>query len=157
MPRVSDPAKREVWRRRLSEFDHGNATIAEFCRREAVAVSSFYRWRQNLEWVTAAASGRHRQRTTTQDRDARSHNRSAGSVDQSRRFADRSRHAGAKPRLKFVPIEITGGSSIEVHLPNGARVTVPCHDRDAIGAVIAALLSDPLPGHGISRVEARPC
>jgi hypothetical protein len=135
MPRVPDPAKREVWRRRLSEFDRGNATIAEFCRREAVAVSSFYRWRQNLEWVAAAASGRHRQRTTTQDRDARS--------------LDRSRRVGAKPKLKFVPVEITGRSSIEVHLPNGARVTVPCHDRDAIGAVIAALLSD--------SQEARPC
>jgi len=135
MPRVPDLAKREVWRRRLSEFDRGNATVAEFCRREAVALSSFYRWRQNLEWRTAAASARHRQATTTQARDARADNRSP--------------RVGAMPRLKFVPVQITGRPSIEVHLPNGTRVTVPCQDRDAIGAVIAALLRD--------SQEAPPC
>ena len=43
--------------------------------------------------------------------------------------------------LSFLPVEITGGASIEVLLSSGARVTVPCHDQEAIRTVMAALLS----------------
>jgi hypothetical protein len=32
---------------------------------------------------------------------------------------------------------------VEVLLSNGARVIVPCQERDAIGAVMAALVSKP--------------
>jgi hypothetical protein len=52
-------------------------------------------------------------------------------------------------RLNFVPIEITGAPRIEVHLSNGTRGMVPCHDQDVIAAVFACLRSD--------AQEARPC
>jgi hypothetical protein len=45
--------------------------------------------------------------------------------------------------LNFVPIQVTGQRSVEVHLPNGTRVIVPCQDRDAVATVIAALVNDP--------------
>jgi hypothetical protein len=130
MPREPDLAKREAWRRRLEEFERGNGTIAEFCRRAGVPVRSFYYWRQRVQpGISSAASHRQRHGTAT--------------ADQHARFVHRSRRAGTKPTLKFVPIEITERPSIEVHLPHGARMMVPSQDRDAIGVVIAALLRDP--------------
>jgi hypothetical protein len=39
MPREPDLAKRRVWQRRLLQFERGNATIGEFCRRAGVRVS----------------------------------------------------------------------------------------------------------------------
>jgi len=40
--------------------------------------------------------------------------------------------------LRFLPVEITAGQSIEVHLPSGTRVVVPGQDPEVIRAVIAA-------------------
>jgi hypothetical protein len=51
--------------------------------------------------------------------------------------------------LSFLPVEITGGTSVEVLLPSGTRLTVPCHDHEAIRTVLAALLS-------ASREDLRP-
>jgi hypothetical protein len=134
MPRGPDLAKRQAWRRRLLEFDRGSTTIVEFCRRERVPVWSFYHWRRKLKRGTAASGGQ-------------SNGRSSPAQDV--RPAARFPRAGSKLRAKFFPIEITGRPSIEVYLPNGARVTVPGHDREAIRTVIAALVSSPQ--------EDRPC
>src|SRR6059036_3544769 len=113
MPQKPDLAKREVWRRRLRDFQRGNVTIAEFCRRVGVPVWSFYYWRQRFQSKTIrAASDRQRDGTATAIRDAR--------------LVHRARYDRTKPRLKFVPIQITGQHSVEVQLPNGTRVTVPC-------------------------------
>ena len=129
MPQKPDLAKREVWRKRLQDFERGNATIVQFCRRVGVPVWSFYYWRQRLQSGTiTAASDRQPNGAATPTRHAR--------------FVHRARHTATKPRLKFVPIQITGQPGVEVHLPNGARVSVPSHDRDAIATVIAALLTD---------------
>ncbi len=136
MPQKPDLAKREVWRRRLRDFERGNATIAEFCRRMGVPVWSFYYWQQKLRSGTnTTVSDQVRNGTVTPPR--------------RRRFVHRARHGGTRPELKFVPIHITGQRSVEVHLPNGTRVMVPCQDRDAISAVIAAIMSD--------SPERRPC
>ncbi len=47
----------------------------------------------------------------------------------------------------FVAVEITPpspaeGSCVQVFLPGGARMLVPCQAREAIAAVVAALTSD---------------
>ena len=60
-----------------------------------------------------------------------------------RKLAPRSEAppAGASTRsagLRFVPVQITAGQSIEVHLPGGARVVVPGQDPEVIRTVIAA-------------------
>jgi len=130
MPQKLDLAKREVWRRRLRDFERGSATIVEFCRRMGVPVWSFYYWQQRLRSGTIkTSSDQARDGTVTPTR--------------RRRFVHRAGHGGTKSGLNFVPIQIAGQRSVEVHLPNGARVTVPSHDRDAIDAVIAALVRDP--------------
>jgi hypothetical protein len=50
-------------------------------------------------------------------------------------------------RPGFVAVEITppspgDGSSVQVFFPGGARMLVPCQARDAISAVVAAVMSD---------------
>lgn len=110
MSREPDLAKRAAWRLRLREFDRGNATVVEFCRRVGVSVAMFYQWRRKLGPSAAPdASAASRRR------------RSEG--------------------LSFLPVEIGGGASIEVLLSSGARVTVPCHEQEAIRTVMVALLS----------------
>ena len=143
MPQKLDLVKREVWRKRFQDFERENTTIVEFCRRLGAPVWSFYYWRQRLQPATVVEASKPRRGTAITTRHAR--------------FVHPARQARPKPSLKFVPIEITGHRRVEVHLPNGARVTVPCQDCDAIGAVMAALLSDAHEGRGSSRAEGRPC
>ena len=54
----------------------------------------------------------------------------------------------------FLPVEITGAANVEVLLPSGVRLTVPCCDHEAIRTVLAALLSASLMD---SRREDRGC
>jgi hypothetical protein len=48
MSREPDLAKWAAWRLRLREFDRGNATVVEFCRRVGVSIATFYLWRRKL-------------------------------------------------------------------------------------------------------------
>jgi transposase-like protein len=48
------------------------------------------------------------------------------------------------PGMQFVPVEITGGPSVEVHLANGTRLLVPCHEHQALRVVITALGGGPV-------------
>lgn len=125
MPQKPDLEKREAWRSRLEEFGRGNETIVEFCRRVSVPVWSFYYWQQRLR--IPAVSARQRRVGARLVRPA----------------------ARRQRRLHFVPVQVTGMGTVEVHLANGIRVTVPCQECDAIRAVIAALVSN--------SAEQRPC
>ena len=135
MPQRPDLAKRESWRKRLEQFGRGNETIVDFCRRLSVPVWSFYYWQQRLR-IPAVTERQRRQ------------GKRAGSARQAR-GAHRLGSARKQRRLNFVPVQITGLRSVEVHLANGTRVTVPCQECDAIVAVIAAIMSNP--------PERRPC
>jgi len=137
MSQKPDLAKRGVWRKRLREFERGGERIVDFCRRLGVPVWSFYYWRQRLRSDAVTASGPQRRGTA------------AAAAARHARLARRASRVGTKPRMKFVPVHITGPSGVEVHFPNGTRLTVPGRDHDAIGAVIAALVSEP--------PERRPC
>ena len=125
MPQRPDLVKREAWRRRFREFDRGSATITEFCRRARVPVWSFYYWQQRLR------SGANKSAADPQ-RTGAANERPAAAPERHARFAQRTRQAAIQPRLNFVPVQVAGGRSVEVHLPNGTRVMVPCQDRDAI-------------------------
>jgi len=118
MSREPDLVKREAWQRRLRAFDKGRATVAEFCADEGVTVATFYKWRRKLGQSLARGSASI-PRPPEPARDA-----SVGGMN-------------------FVPVEIVGPSSLEVLLLSGTRVLVPCHEREAIRLVIAALLSAP--------------
>jgi hypothetical protein len=120
MAHKPDLAKRELWRNRLEEFGRGSETIVDFCRRLSVPVWSFYYWQQRLR-IPAVSERQPRIRARSIRRAAR-----------------------PKPRrVNFVPVQVVGMQHIEIVLSNGTRVTVPCHARDAIAAVIAALMSNP--------------
>lgn len=116
MSRQPDLAKREAWQGRLRAFDKGRATVAEFCADEGVSVATFYKWRRKLSQSLARESG------------------------PAPRPSEPSRDASVSG-MSFVPVEIVGPSSLEVLLPSGTRLLVPCHEREAIRLVIAALLS----------------
>ena len=99
MARMPDPAKREEWRRRLLEFDRGNWTVAAFCRRVGVSPATFYQWKRKL------------------GREAADHGKPTARLGSG---------PPAAPPVRFIPIELTGQPSIEVHLANGTRLLVPC-------------------------------
>jgi hypothetical protein len=124
MAQKPDLAKRGLWQKRLEEFGRGSERIVDFCRRLGVPIWSFYYWQQRL--------------------------RIPAVTKRQRRVGARLRRPTARRRgLSFVPVQLTGMRSVEVHLANGTRVTVPCQECDAIGAVIAALVGNP--------PERRPC
>lgn len=135
MGRGPDRTKRDVWKRRLREFERRDEPVAEFCDREGVSVTSFYRWRR----VLASSL---RKITTSRGTDA--------SSVESRK--------GAVGAVRFLPVEIVPAVSpssvqkpttqasisstcVEVLLPGGARVLVPCDAPVAIRTVVAALVA----------------
>ena len=136
MRRKPDAARWEGWRRRLRRFERGRATVADFCGREGVSVATFYQWRRKLRAKGADSLPPDGLATPSGIRAT-------------------SRRAGGTPG--FVPVEITvpspaiapGPSCVEVLLPGGARLLVPCHAHEAIRAVVATLMS--------AGWEDRPC
>jgi hypothetical protein len=108
MSRGPDLARRELWRRRLREFERGTATVGEFCRREGVSLAAFYQWRRKL---AAAASEPNTVRAVEQ--------------------------VPALSFLP-VEITGGARSVIEVLLPNGARVLIPGGEHEALRIAIAA-------------------
>lgn len=118
MSRGPDLAKREEWGRRLVEFERREVTIAEFCAGQKVSVASFHQWRRKLASTTVVK--------TSAANDAR-----------------RAEPDIASGGVQFLPVEITGQSSVEVLLPSGAKILVPCHESEALRTVLATLLSGP--------------
>ena len=112
MSRGPDLARRELWRRRLREFDRGTAAVAEFCRREGVSEAAFYQWRRKLASPAAEPSAPVR---AVEKITALSFLpiELTGRDDQSAR--------------------------IEVVFPNGTRVLVPGRDHATLNAVLATL------------------
>lgn len=120
MSRGPDLARRELWRRRMREFERSAATVADFCDRAGVSTAAFYQWRRKL----ADASS------------------SAGLTKPSPQ-ATPSRAAAAS--LNFLPVEIRGprhGDVVEVLLPNGSRVLVPSRDQESLRTVLESLASE---------------
>ena len=64
MPQGSEQAKLDVWRKRLREFERGNATIEQFCRRAGVTPRCLYYWRGKVTRLAKSGLG---PRGTTRD------------------------------------------------------------------------------------------
>jgi hypothetical protein len=128
MARQADGWKRKLWQRRSREFDRGSETVADFCDRVGVSVATFYLWRRKLKAALqparspAPAAGSAPMRPATPAR--------------RRRVTREATAAG----MTFLPVEISGGTGVEVWLPDGTRINVPCHQRAALRTVIATLL-----------------
>jgi transposase-like protein len=106
-------ARREVWAERLRRFSQSGLTVAAFCQRDGVSVSSFYQWRRKLD----EERGRRRRQTQKNAR------RSPAFVPV--HITGNSRGA-VRPRR------------IEIRLPNGVQVWLPGGDPEALAAGIAA-------------------
>ena len=55
-------------------------------------------------------------------------------------------------RQSFVPVEVVRATTIDIHLPNGARLTVPTGDLAALEAAVATVARLPAAGQ-----EVEPC
>jgi hypothetical protein len=64
MPQGPDEAKLAVWRKRLQEFERGNETIEQFCRRTGVTSRCFYYRRGKVTRLAKSGLGA---RGTTRD------------------------------------------------------------------------------------------
>lgn len=62
------------------------------------------------------------------------------------------RQSFALARQSFVPVDVVGPAAIDIHLPNGARLTVPAGDLTALEAVVATVARLPRAGQ-----EVEPC
>lgn len=112
MSRGPDLARRELWRRRLRDFDRGTATVAEFCRRVGVSDAAFYQWRRKLASPVAEP------------------NLPVSSVP-ALSFLPIEITGRDDPSAR-----------IEVVFPNGIRMLVPGRDHTALSTIIAALASN---------------
>ena len=63
MPQLSSPQRLALWTERLQRFQSANLTVADFCRREAISVPSFYNWKKRLNQHSTSKRLR-KQRTT---------------------------------------------------------------------------------------------
>ena len=113
MSRGPDLARRELWRRRLREFDRSTATVADFCDRAGVSTAAFYQWRRKLA-DAASPEG----------------------------LAKSSPAAASLNFLPVEIMGPRNGEVVEVLLPNGIRVLVPSRDYEAIRTVLKTLASE---------------
>jgi len=125
MSRGPDLARRELWRRRLREFDRGTATVADFCDRTGVSTAAFYQWRRKLAL--------------------------AGSPEGAGKQAGLAKPSPVAASLNFLPVEIMGprtGDVVEVLLPSGIRVLVPSRDQESLRTILESLASERREDHG---------
>jgi hypothetical protein len=136
MGRGPDRVKRGVWTRRLREFEQGDEPVGEFCDREGVSVTSFYRWRRVL------ASAALPKVTTSRGTDAAAVQARKDVVGEVR-FLPVEIVPAVSPPAMLKPATQTSISSpcVEVLLPGGARVLVPCDAPVALHTVVAALVA----------------
>jgi hypothetical protein len=112
-----DPAREKLWRRTIREQQRGGLSVRDFCRREGLKDWTFRWWRQEL----------------------------------TRRDHERSADASAEPTEpapSFLPVRVVDleavaprtAPPIEVVLPDGAIVRVPCgFDPRTLGDILAVL------------------
>jgi hypothetical protein len=120
MSRGPDLARRELWRRRMREFERSAATVADFCDRVGVSTAAFYQWRRKLADGSSSAG-----------------------LTKPPPQATPSRTAAAS--LSFLPVEIMGprnGDVVEVLFPSGIRVLVPSRDQESLRTFLECLASE---------------
>lgn len=57
-----------------------------------------------------------------------------------RKLADATSQVDAEgPLAQFLPVQVVGPTDLEVTFPNGARLTLPLHDRELVPTFIASI------------------
>lgn len=118
MSRGPDLVRRELWRRRLREYDLSTATVADFCDRAGVSTAAFYQWRRKLaDAASPEGAGKHE---------------------------GLAKPSPAAASLNFLPVEIMGprnGDVVEVVFPAGIRVLVP-RCQESLRTILESLASE---------------
>lgn len=119
MSRVSDPALRLQWQRRLRKFQVFHGSVRQFCQLQGVSVASFYQWRAKL----------------TDERNSSSSNTSAAAQDSN--------------APHFVPLQLvqpTTPHALPTHaaivLAGGTRIELPSDDSPVLHAVIRSVMHE---------------
>jgi len=112
MGRKQSRGAEAVWRERLARFASGKETVAEFCLREGVSSPSFYQWRKRL---------------------GRGRRRAKGDA------CKKGGKAGGEAASRFVPVSVSGFSTVAIELPGGITVRVPVAGAEALRTAILAL------------------
>ena len=111
MRRKQSSGSEAVWRERLTRFDSGNQTVAEFCHREGVSNPSFYQWRKRLKHGDG-------------------HSKQSGRTDRETAVKDQS--------SRFLPVNVAGLTEAEIELPNGIKIRVPATNIQVLRTAILA-------------------
>jgi hypothetical protein len=119
MSRVSDPALRLRWQRRLRKFQTFHGSVRRFCDAEGVSVASFYHWRQKLNDDPVA---------TTSD---------APTAAKDIRAA------------QFVPLQLVQQTTrhappthVAIVLAGGTRIELPSEDSPVLQAIIRSVMHE---------------
>lgn len=133
MSRSVRDAKWSLWRRRMAKFGRSGLTVVAFCEAEGVSQPTFYLWKRKLAGESVSGTPASK--------------------------AKGSSGEGSRPTFLPVRIEVSEAAAtartatVEVELPNGARVRVPAGELRALDAVVVAAgrLTRP------SEAEVAPC
>ncbi|MDA1054032.1 MAG: hypothetical protein O3C40_26585 [Planctomycetota bacterium] len=119
MARVSDPALRLRWQRRLRKFQTFQGSVRRFCDAEGVSVASFYQWRQKLNDNPVATTSD--AQTVAEDNEA----------------------------AQFVPLQLvppvgrrSPAAHIAIVLAGGTRIELPSQDSPVLQAVIRSVMHE---------------
>ena len=148
-----DGAKEQAWRKRLASQRREKVSVREFCRRNRLSEASFYAWRRELtrrdaESLPASRAPTPLRRTAAPHRDGLLHacrkdtaSRTAsvrpGDAKSTARSKPRTIHRGGRahgsargssgtaPFVELAVRTIPNSGTIEIVMPDGARVLVP--------------------------------
>jgi hypothetical protein len=130
MRRHIDEQKRDGWEQRLARYRASGLTIAGFCRRESVAVHTFYYWAKRLAALGPAKSLRRPVEKPEMDCAGGALRREPSSGKQSVLGHRRARPANATA---------LGGSHVEMvhfNFQHGACLSIPANCLEAIRCVV---------------------
>ncbi len=120
MERGARAAKVERWTERLERYERSGRTVAEFCQEEGVAVSSFYRWKNEL---AGELTGKQAKPTTWQPSES------------------------APARFQAVEILPAASSATTIRFPNGIEIEMG-NDLRVADLLVKRLLENVAGGYG---------
>ena len=120
MGRLSKSELVAVWRRQVESQRRSGVSVAEYCRREGIGVSTLYAWRHRLKAQTKASS--------------------AASIGRSsRRRQPRQATNNSKNADAFVQVPLVVRSAIEIRLNDGTLVSLPPDNLAALATTLKTL------------------
>lgn len=133
------------WRERLTRQQASGQSIAEYCRRAGISVTTFHQWKRKLAGTTTSS----RLRPKTQVETVRACPETASDVRQLRLAGNSPESGSVNDRspetedIRFVQLALPpqrGSQSIELSLNDGTVIRVPSQNVAALEVILATLL-----------------